>query len=42
MDKTALAASEPLFGLLDFNLPHLSYACFLFKEVIIPFPIGLL
>ena len=39
MDKTALAASSPLFGLLDFFLPHRSKACFLFKAVMMPLPI---
>ena len=43
IDITALAASNPLFGFyLILVLPHLSLACFLFKAVIIPFPIGLL
>ena len=42
MDITALAASNPLFDLFDFVKPHLSFACFRLKEVIIPLPIGLL
>ena len=39
---TALAASDPLFGLLLVAFSHLWRACFIFKAVIIPFPIGLL
>ena len=38
---TALAASDPLFCLLEFFL-LLCFAWFKFKAVITPFPIGLL
>ena len=39
---TAFAASDPLFGLLDFVFLLLCLAWFKFKAVITPFPIGLL
>ena len=39
---TALAASNPLFGFLDFLFSLLSMACFIVKAVMTPLAIGLL